>query len=679
MPKGERPRVGFVPRPSSTHVRIAMHGDEIKNAEGESLMISLYPADSSADPYAGYTAGNGKEIWTAQEAAANLNRTGANWYVDNYGALDDGTLTYSFWSSYEQLAGSYYVTPDGEVGFAETNPDTFLIFTPEQIALTNQALGEWDDLIDISIVGVDDATQADLAYGNTDAGPASGAYTYLPYGDAVYSVYDDFYGFENAGKLGGDVWVNGFYEPNFDPTDNGSYALFTIMHESGHALGLSHPGDYNASDDNDGDNVPDPITYANDAYFFQDSNQYSIMSYFPETVTGASWVDFQQVDFTYAMTPMVHDVLAVQQMYGADMTTRAGDTTYGFNSNAGRDVFDFELTPSPVVTIWDAGGTDTLDLSGWDTDELIDLNQGQFSSASKGATLDYLQSIGFVPEGYTQAQLEATFARYGVGSEGQMHDNIAIAYGAVIENAVGGSGNDLIIGNEVANVLTGGDGIDTASYRDATSGVVASLATDRGTGGDAAGDRYVDIEQLEGSTYDDGLTGGNGGNGLFGLGGDDLLSGGNGGDLLDGGAGDDRLDGGNSGDTLLGGGGSDTLLGGNGGDTLAGGAGGDTMTGGNGSDVFAVSDLGDTDVITDFGHGHDRIDLTGIDAIAGTEASDAFTWIGADAFDGNAGEVRAYSDAGHTFVAGDVDGDTVADFLIDVGNAPIVQADLVLG
>ena len=35
-----------------------------------------------------------------------------------------------------------------------------------------------------------------------------------------------------------------------------------------------------------------------------------------------------------------HDILAAQIMYGADMTTRTGDTTYGFNSNAGRDHYD---------------------------------------------------------------------------------------------------------------------------------------------------------------------------------------------------------------------------------------------------------------------------------------------------------------------------------------------------
>ena len=50
----------------------------------------------------------------------------------------------------------------------------------------------------------------------------------------------------------------------------------------------------------------------------------------------------------YAATPLIHDILAIQQIYGADMTTRTGDTTYGFNSNAGRDSFDFTKTPAPI-------------------------------------------------------------------------------------------------------------------------------------------------------------------------------------------------------------------------------------------------------------------------------------------------------------------------------------------
>ncbi|HVI99661.1 MAG TPA: M10 family metallopeptidase [Sphingomonas sp.] len=691
--------------------------------------------DASADPYAGETAGNGKEIWTPEHAAENLNRTGANWHVDNGGVAEDGVLTYGFWQDLDQLQSSYYVTPDGSVAFNEAYyGEDFSAFNADQIAATEKALQSWDDLIDVRFERVDDAAEADLAYGNTDTGPASQAYAYLPYGDATYGVYDDAYGFEDAYKLGGDVWVNNTLPSNFAPLDYGSYGEFTLIHESGHALGLSHAGDYNASDDDDGDGVPDPITYESDAYFFQDSHQYTVMSYFTEDVTGASWVDWQKVVFANAMTPMVHDILAVQDMYGADMTTRTGNTTYGFNSNAGRDYFDFDLTPSPIVTIWDAGGHDTLDFSGFGTDEIINLNQGGFSSASEGATLDYLKSVGFLPDSYTQAQLDALFASYGSGPQGQMHDNIAIAYGAIIEDAVAGSGNDLLIANEVANDLTGGAGIDTVSYRDSHSGVVASLSNDRGTGGDAAGDRYHGIEQLEGSNFADKLTGGNGSDTLIGLDGNDMLNGGNGNDALYGGGGDDRLDGsngkdmldggagndtliggndkdtllggdgndvldggnqedtlsggagndtlrgGNQDDTLLGGDGNDMLDGGNGNDVLNGGAGADTLDGGNGRDVFAFSDLGNTDVIADFRHGQDHIDLTGIDAVAGNEGHDAFSWIGDAAFGGTAGELRTYTEGREVFLAGDVDGDATADFVIDVGrHVDLAQADLVLG
>src|SRR5882757_2986753 len=124
-------------------------------------------------------------------------------------------------------------------------------------------------------------------------------------------------------------------------------------------------------------------------------------------------------------TPMVDDVAAIQAIYGADMTTRAGDTTYGFHSNAGRAVFDFTVDTTPIVTIWDAGGNDTLDLSGYSANQRIDLHAGTYSDV------------------------------------GGMVNNVAIAYGVTIESAIGGSGNDTITGNDVNNVLRGNGGNDT--------------------------------------------------------------------------------------------------------------------------------------------------------------------------------------------------------------------------
>ena len=94
------------------------------------------------------------------------------------------------------------------------------------------------------------------------------------------------------------------------------------------------PATYNYGDDNDGDGLPDPINYTGDAQYFQDSNQFTIMSYFDSFETGAQNIDWNVMRFLYPSTPMVDDVYVVQQKYGADMTTRTGNTTYGFNATA---------------------------------------------------------------------------------------------------------------------------------------------------------------------------------------------------------------------------------------------------------------------------------------------------------------------------------------------------------
>src|SRR5262249_35475328 len=105
-----------------------------------------------------------------------------------------------------------------------------------------------------------------------------------------------------------------------------------------------------------------------------------------------------------------------------------------------------------------------------------------------------------------------------------------------IENVRGGRGNDTIAGDANANVLTGGAGADTidgragtdtASYFYSTAGVNVSLvAGATNTGGDAQGDVLTNIEWLEGSNYNDTLTGNAGDNWLFGAGGADTLDGG---------------------------------------------------------------------------------------------------------------------------------------------------------
>ncbi|RBW57120.1 hypothetical protein DS909_08370, partial [Phaeobacter gallaeciensis] len=102
----------------------------------------------------------------------------------------------------------------------------------------------------------------------------------------------------------------------------------------------------------------------------------------------------------------------------------------------------------------------------------------------------------------------------------------------------GSAGNDTLIGGTGADVLSGGAGIDTASYATSTTGLTVSLD---GTGntGDALGDTFDSIENLNGSDYDDILVGNSLANALEGGKGNDTLIGGTGADDLNGGAGVD--------------------------------------------------------------------------------------------------------------------------------------------
>jgi len=442
----------------------------------------------------------------------------------------------------------------------------------------------------------------------------------------------------------------GWDKPGFSAQDipgnqvsllQGGYAFAVLLHELGHAHGLAHP-----HDDGGGSDVMLGVNGPFDSYGIFDLNQgvYTVMSYndaWPLHPDGPSPFTIAGIDNGWSGTLSAFDIALLQQRYGVANPYAAGNTLYTLKNVQAQGTY--------YETIWDTGGTDEIRYTG-NRDARIDLT---------AATLDYTPTGGGV-----------------VSFVDDIHGGFTIANGVVIENGTGGNGNDVIIGNGAVNVLTGnggddflmgkagadtlagGSGFDTASYALAAAGVTASLATNSGSGGEASGDVLSSIEKLEGSNFNDTLVGGNGKDSLFGLGGNDNISSGNGADTLDGG------------------GGNDTLSAGSGADHLNGGAGDDLLTGGADSDVFSVSEIGGADRITDFQHGPDRLDLTLIDAVAGG-ADNAFTFIGGGAFTGSAGQLRAYSSAGNFFVAGDVNGDGVADFTIQT-NILLVNNDFVL-
>ncbi len=130
---------------------------------------------------------------------------------------------------------------------------------------------------------------------------------------------------------------------------------------------------------------------------------------------------------------------------------------------------------------------------------------------------------------------------------------------------------------------------------------------------------------------------------------------------------------------------ANAITGGAGNDTLVGGGGADSLAGSGGADTFRYhsatdSAPGQEDLIGDFKSGLDKIDLSRVDANASAAGDQAFSWIGAAAFSGVAGQLRTYDSGGYRWIAGDTDGDSDADILIAFhpSAAPVGPADFLL-
>ena len=473
----------------------------------------------NADARSGPT-DNGKPSLTIDQAASQIVRGEPGWSA----SLGQGfTVTYAF------RADAPAQMPDDSGGFQP--------FNAAQIAQATLALQAWSDVANITFVRVGSGTSGPDAYSDS-ATILFGDYTT---GEAGAAAFAEFPGNTSFGSVAGDVWINSTLSYNAAPTV-GNYGGQVLVHELGHAIGLDHPSDYNAEA-----NVT--LSYANNASYYEDDRQYSVMSYFSETNTGG--------DFggnLYSAAPLLDDIAAAQLEYGANMTTRTGDTVYGFNSNTGEPWFTITGTfQKAVFAVWDAGGNDTLDFSGYNQTQTIDLRAGFFSSV------------------------------------GGLTGNVSIAEGVTIENAIGGSGDDSITGNTANNSIQGGAGNDT---------VMAGAGNDTIDGG--AGQSY-----LRGEDGDDSIQGGAGFDDINGNKGNDTIDGGSGGgDYLVGGQGNDRITGHASANQILGNLGNDTLMSGSGADVVRGGQGDDVIVAGSG-DQFLSGDRG-SDTIT-AGSGHDTI------------------------------------------------------------------------
>lgn len=332
------------------------------------------------------------------------------------------------------------------VAFPESFETALATMSPEMIEACLFAMRSISQVSGISFVIVDpeDSQTADINFAVNDESDVS--YASISYNSVSGSSFKKI------------SQATIMLAEHADYEGSNSYGHFLAIHELSHALGLSHPGDYGMG----------AQSYDSQAAYVEDTVQYSMMSYWHESHTGG---DFRQDVFIgedvttvggAVSTLMLHDIAAFQKLYGANMHTRNTDTVYGFNSNTQDETWSLTDAEDHIIAaVWDAGGIDTLDVSGYSVDCRIDLEAEAFSSF------------------------------------GGLSNNFAIASGVTIENAFGGSGDDMLSGNQVANRLDGNAGDDL----------------------------------------------------LFGHAGNDVLYGGNGDDTLAGGAGMDLLFGGHGHDT----------------------------------------------------------------------------------------------------------------------------------
>jgi Ca2+-binding RTX toxin-like protein len=314
-------------------------------------------------------------------------------------------LTFSFPTAASQYGGAY--------GPSDEPYANFQAFSSGQQLRVRQVFENYSSVADLDFEEVSGGA-GDLRFAMTDDTETAHAYTPSPDG------------------RGGDSWYgnsSGWYD---DPRP-GNYAYHALLHEVGHAVGLKHPHDTHQFG---------PMSAAHDWM------AYTVMSYRSYEGQAADG-GYGNEDNGYAQSLMMYDIAALQHMYGARFDAVPVDTVYRWTPASGQMFVNGVAEITPVanrvfVTVWDGGGEDTYDLSAYTTGTRISLEPGQWSGLL-ATQLPNLSGLIRPPGNVANALLHKGDLR------------------SLIENAIGGPGDDEITGNAGDNRLDGGAGLDDLS------------------------------------------------------------------------------------------------------------------------------------------------------------------------------------------------------------------------
>ncbi len=363
------------------------------------------------------------------------------------GAVLDGssvggavTVTYAFLTSSRQVSS--------------TDSSGFATMSTAQRAAVRQALAAWSAVANITFVETTDVASATIAFGTNRQYGQSAAYAYYP----------------STASQGGQVFLANDSAANSSPT-LGSYGYMTLVHEIGHALGLKHPGNYNAgsSDGTEGPYLPTAT----------DNYAYSIMSYVANSALPSG---------SYLTGPSLYDIAAIQYLYGANTATAAGDTSHTLNS-------------SSFTTLWDASGRNSLNGSAQTAALSLDLRAGGFSTA--GSTLFLALAYGTTIQQATGGSGDDSFTVNSLGNilDGGAGTDTVVFSGTRSQYRVlqfdggryvvsGADGNDLLTGIEylrfsdttTALAASVSGNFDALRYIASSSDLIAAFGANAGAG-----------------------------------------------------------------------------------------------------------------------------------------------------------------------------------------------------